>query len=568
MTSHRLPLRFLTATSVAGLTMLVTPPASAQGVAGAATAEQSDAPEPRFGMFRDPTGYEGAENRDPADYNGRLLRLDDEEMILSLWKGIDGTEALEETVEDDPDAGTPASDIADAPVKDGRFALGKDVQVFLNGRRANVSDLREGDSISVRGLDPDGKSVRRIVALRTDDVSVAGPMNVTPDLDPADDLGGSAAEPASPAEVDPSIARAAESGITSPGGSFQPAPDIEPVGDTKENLESGNRGVPVRGTTSTGLEQGDEGDEGTAAPGFGFAVADSPGEGVLVADVMPGGPAAEAGVRQGDFLTRLDGKTVNDPGDVRDAAKKALNAEDPEPVPATVWRDGEEENVEMTPSQSATDHYEPSVGNALGMANRVGMSPKIGARVRDSEDTGVEVLAGAAIGALAAQSESERGGLPARPVGGMGYYGAPAGAGFYGANALTGLDIYDFAYGYGAGPVAAGTDPRTQRLLNNRIAARNRAAAANAALGVDAEDQYVGQRPEGAAPQGGDGPHGGSYDRLLPNDRIIGVNNRPIDDRAELNRVLRSFDGDSLTLNVVRDGDRVNLKLPKRAVQK
>lgn len=566
---HRLPLRFLTAASVAGLSLLAAPAAPAQITSGAA--EQSDAPEPRFGMFRDPAGYEGSDP-DPVDYNGELLSMGDGELTLSLWKGINGAEALEEATggaygnvpgRPDHDAANPAA-AGDGAVGDGapepsRMKVGDDTTVFINGRRAKLSDLRPGDRIRARGVDPDGSSIEQIVALRSGDIRVGG--GITPNVGSTDGLASTGAEASTDAPT-PEIARAAETGITTPGGGgFQDAPRITPTGDTKQALEDPNRGVSIDPAAA-----GDAGEspQSPGAPGFGFAVADSPGEGVLVADVQPGGPADSAGVRRGDFLTRLNEQSVETPEDVRSAAREALSGEQPKSVPATLWRDGEEQNVELTPSKDALDHFERSAGRALGVGNEAGVAPRLGAQVRDSDETGVEVLAGVAVGALAAEAadeESRRGGLPVPRTTGYrgGYYAAPITP----ARAYGGLDIYDFAY---AGPaVRRGLTLEEQAAIQARAAAAARQAAAKDALGVDAEDYFPGQLPEELEPANRNPRDNG--DRLLPYDRIIGVNNRPVHDRAELNRALRNHSGDMLTLNVLRNGSSMSLRLPKRVAE-
>ena len=59
--------------------------------------------------------------------------------------------------------------------------------------------------------------------------------------------------------------------------------------------------------------------------------------GVLIAQVMPDSPAAEAGLQVGDVLTRVDGEPVNGPMDL---THRVLSKGDGEPVTVTVLRDG------------------------------------------------------------------------------------------------------------------------------------------------------------------------------------------------------------------------------------
>ena len=68
-------------------------------------------------------------------------------------------------------------------------------------------------------------------------------------------------------------------------------------------------------------------------------------QGVLIADVIKGSPAAEAGVRQGDVVVSINGKEVNDP-----SALQFLVSEIPPGtrVPVTVIRDGGRKTVTVT----------------------------------------------------------------------------------------------------------------------------------------------------------------------------------------------------------------------------
>ena len=49
------------------------------------------------------------------------------------------------------------------------------------------------------------------------------------------------------------------------------------------------------------------------------------GEGVLVRSVVAGSPADQAGVKAGDVITKIDGESVKDTGDVRSAVRERRN---------------------------------------------------------------------------------------------------------------------------------------------------------------------------------------------------------------------------------------------------
>jgi len=67
-------------------------------------------------------------------------------------------------------------------------------------------------------------------------------------------------------------------------------------------------------------------------------------QGVLVADVSAGSPAADAGLEQGDIVLRIDGQRVGDPGRLRNlVANAGAGAE----VAIDVMRDGEERRFEV-----------------------------------------------------------------------------------------------------------------------------------------------------------------------------------------------------------------------------
>lgn len=96
---------------------------------------------------------------------------------------------------------------------------------------------------------------------------------------------------------------------------------------------------------SPDAEQGpaqQQGPEGAASGGF--------SAGALVHDVVPGSPAAEAGLQQGDVITGVEGRSVSD-----SRSLTAIVKEYPEGGTATVHylRDGQEQSAEVTFASSA-----------------------------------------------------------------------------------------------------------------------------------------------------------------------------------------------------------------------
>jgi hypothetical protein len=68
------------------------------------------------------------------------------------------------------------------------------------------------------------------------------------------------------------------------------------------------------------------------------------GQGVLVKEVIEGSAAAKAGLKAGDVIIRLNDKTVNDVGDLREA----LNEAESRDVTVTVVRDRREQSLKVT----------------------------------------------------------------------------------------------------------------------------------------------------------------------------------------------------------------------------
>lgn len=72
---------------------------------------------------------------------------------------------------------------------------------------------------------------------------------------------------------------------------------------------------------------------------------DSPG--VPIAEVLPGSPAAAAGLKPGDILTGLDNRWTTSVADVYDAAADVLPGRE---VPVVIVRDGKEQTLNVTPA--------------------------------------------------------------------------------------------------------------------------------------------------------------------------------------------------------------------------
>ena len=97
-------------------------------------------------------------------------------------------------------------------------------------------------------------------------------------------------------------------------------------------------------------ENEDVGADHSAA--LGVIVSDSPGEGVLVQDVMPQSPAEAAGVVPGDFIIGVDGIPIQKPDDLSSIIQSKKVGDR---VQVEVWRDGDQSTQEISLAASATD---------------------------------------------------------------------------------------------------------------------------------------------------------------------------------------------------------------------
>ncbi|HEY4392570.1 MAG TPA: trypsin-like peptidase domain-containing protein [Polyangia bacterium] len=158
---------------------------------------------------------------------------------------------------------------------------------------------------------------------------------------------------------------------TGPGGAYGFAIPINQVRRVAESLMKEGR---VR-YAYLGVLVGDVGEADAPA-----VKAAPPGGGALVSEVTPGGPAAKAGLRAGDFITDLDGKKMEGAGDVIDyVSTRGIGAH----VSVGVWRDGKRQPVDVVlgelPSQDGGGA--PKVGLALQtltprLAESLGLDPR------------------------------------------------------------------------------------------------------------------------------------------------------------------------------------------------
>ncbi|HXT95287.1 MAG TPA: trypsin-like peptidase domain-containing protein [Polyangia bacterium] len=161
---------------------------------------------------------------------------------------------------------------------------------------------------------------------------------------------------------------------TGPGGAYGFAIPINQVRRVAESLLKEGR---VR-YAYLGVLVGDVGEADAPA-----AKAVPPGGGgAFVSEVTPGGPAAKAGLRAGDFITDIDGKKMDGAGDVIDyVSTRGIGAR----VVVGVWRDGKHQPIDVVlgelPSQDGRGGTSGKVGLALQtltprLAESLGLDPR------------------------------------------------------------------------------------------------------------------------------------------------------------------------------------------------
>ena len=116
--------------------------------------------------------------------------------------------------------------------------------------------------------------------------------------------------------------------------------------------------------------------------------------GVLVASVVPGDPADQAGIQPKDIITEVDGNKVTTSRDLTNLAAK-LGVGDTSKV--TVWRDGHQKTLEVKVGKrpltmaAASDHPQKEKEGEYGF-EVTELTPEIAQRYKIEETTGVIVV--------------------------------------------------------------------------------------------------------------------------------------------------------------------------------
>jgi serine protease Do len=127
--------------------------------------------------------------------------------------------------------------------------------------------------------------------------------------------------------------------------------------------------------------------------------------GALVADVVPGSPAAKAGVQAGDVLTRFDGKAV----DSSSALPMLVSlTESGHEVNVELWRNGKRETssirLEARPSQDGAKAQSERASGGFGLSLRA-LTPEV------RQQLGIDSSQGALVSDVAVGSPAARAGL-------------------------------------------------------------------------------------------------------------------------------------------------------------
>ena len=129
-------------------------------------------------------------------------------------------------------------------------------------------------------------------------------------------------------------------------------------------------------------------------------------KGVLVADVIAGDPADQAGMKPHDIITALNGKNVTTS---RDLTAKSANLPVGEKATVTVWRDGKEKNLSvkvgkrpLTLAAAEAPRQEKETEYGFQVAD---LTPEMARRLNMTDTSGVVVVG------VSAKSKAEKAGI-------------------------------------------------------------------------------------------------------------------------------------------------------------
>lgn len=125
-------------------------------------------------------------------------------------------------------------------------------------------------------------------------------------------------------------------------------------------------------------------------------------KGALVNDVLPGSPAAKAGIRQGDIITQFNGIEIKDSSHLqRLVAEAAVGSQ----LKAGIFRDGKQLSVSIS---LASADSAPKARRSQGEGGVPGQTDPLGLITEDLEGVGV-VIADVARGSIGAEAGLKRG---------------------------------------------------------------------------------------------------------------------------------------------------------------
>ena len=133
-------------------------------------------------------------------------------------------------------------------------------------------------------------------------------------------------------------------------------------------------------------------------------------EGAVVSQVTPGSPAQQAGIRQGDVITAINGKTVNTASDLQIAVIEDASGT---PVSLDILRNGQPEHISVTLGQFKSSH-EVAASDEEGSSGhaRLGVSVSdLTPDVRQQLNLPEQVTGGAAVEQVRPGSPADNAGL-------------------------------------------------------------------------------------------------------------------------------------------------------------